>query len=155
MEQIFEGDPYYGPSVLGALEDVTANLAIRKPPWSAHSIWELVLHLAAELNYAREVINGTAGPWIEGETTWPTITDVSEIAWQSAIEELIKANQALICAVEQLDDTILNKQPTQVRGPYYLMLHGTMQHNIFHSGQISLLTGQEGIINSKNANEPK
>jgi hypothetical protein len=142
MEQIFEGVPYYGPSVLGTLENVTAELAILKPLWSAHSIWELVSHLTAELNYAREVINGTAGPWIEGETTWPTITDSSEIAWQKAIKELINANRELVHAVKQLDDSMLNQQPVQVRGPYYLMLHGSMQHNIFHSGQISLLGGK-------------
>lgn len=141
MEQIFGGDPYYGPSVLGTLENVTADLAIHKPLWSAHSIWELVSHLTAELNYARKVINGTAGPWIEGETTWPAITDKSEFAWKRAIKELIDANRELVHAVKQLDDSILNQQPPQVRGPYYLMLHGSMQHNIYHSGQISLLGG--------------
>jgi hypothetical protein len=141
MEQIFEGDPYYGPSVMGTLEGVTAVLAVQKPPWSAHSIWELVSHLTAELNYAREVINGTAGPWVEGETTWPAITDNSEIAWQRAIKELKNANRELVHIVKQLDDSILDQQPAQVRGPYYLMLHGAMQHNIFHSGQISLLGG--------------
>jgi hypothetical protein len=50
LEQTFEGQPYYGPSVLGALENVTAEVAARKPRWSAHSIWELVLHLTAELD---------------------------------------------------------------------------------------------------------
>ena len=141
MEQIFEGDPYYGPSVMGTLEGVTAVLAVKKPPGSAHSIWELVSHLTAEINYAHEVINGTAGPWIEGETTWPAITDNSETAWQSALKELKNANRELVRIVKQLDDSILDQQPAQVRGPYYLMLHGSMQHNIFHSGQISLLSG--------------
>jgi hypothetical protein len=141
LEQTFEGTPYYGPSVKDTLDHVTADLAIRKPPWSAHCIWELALHLTAELNYACQVINGTAGPWIESETTWPAIIDVSETAWQIAVQELIKANHALVQAVKRLDDSILDQQPIRVRGPYYLMLHGTMQHNIYHSGQISLLAG--------------
>ena len=41
-----------------------------------------------------------------------------------------------------MDDTDLEQQPVRVRGPFYIMLHGTMQHSIFHAGQISLLTGQ-------------
>ena len=69
LEQTFEGKPYYGPSVLSALESVTADVAIQKPCQSVHSIWELVTHLTAELNYARAVIEGIAGPWIEGQTT--------------------------------------------------------------------------------------
>ena len=142
LEQTFEGKPYYGPSVLGALDNVTADVAARRPRWSAHSIWDLVAHLTAELDYARTVIEGTAGTWVEGETTWPAITETSNAAWQKAIQNLKKANRALVRAVKQLDDAILDKKPIRVRGPFYLMLHGTMQHNIYHAGQISLLTGQ-------------
>jgi DinB superfamily len=141
LEQTFEGKPYYGPSVLGALTGVSAELGARKPPWSAHRIWDLVGHLTAELIYARTIIEGTAGAWIEGETTWPAITDTSDAAWRKAIADLKKANRTLVRVVQQLDDSILDKKPIRVRGPFYLMLHGTMQHNIYHAGQISLLTG--------------
>jgi hypothetical protein len=145
LEQTFEGKPYYGPSVLGALEHVTADVAARRPRWSAHSIWDLVAHLTAELDYARAVVEGSAGPWVEGVTTWPAISDTSEAAWKEAIEGLVKANRGLVCAVKQLDDSILDKKPIRVRGPFYLMLHGTMQHSIYHAGQISLLTGQMAL----------
>jgi hypothetical protein len=101
-----------------------------------------VTHLTAELQYARTVLDGNPTPWHDGETTWPAITDTSEVAWRRAIAELTKANRALVRRVKQLDDTILDKKPVYVRGPYYLMLHGTMQHTIYHAGQISLLTGQ-------------
>ena len=149
LKQTFEGSPYYGRSVLGALAGVSADVAVRKPPWSAHSIWDLVAHLTAELRYARTVIDGTAGPWVAGETTWATITDTSEAAWQQAINELKKANRALVRAVRQLDDAVLDKKPIRVRGPFYVMLHGTMQHNIYHVGQISLLTGQMKMIDAE------
>jgi uncharacterized damage-inducible protein DinB len=142
LRETFEGEPYYGPSVLGALEGVSAELACQRPLWSAHSIWELVAHLTAELRYACAVIGGTAGPWIEGETTWPPVRDHSQAMWQEALSELKNANRTLVRAVEQLADEVLDKQPVQVRGPYYVMLHGTIQHSIYHAGQISLLTGQ-------------
>lgn len=142
LEQTFEGSSYYGPSVIKTLENVTVDVASRKPQWSAHTIWELVVHITAELNYARSVIEGTAGPWIEGETTWKAITDNSEELWQAAVQDLIKANRAFVQVARGLDDAILDKQPIRVRGPYYLMLHGVMHHSIYHSGQISLLAGQ-------------
>ncbi|HRQ42116.1 MAG TPA: hypothetical protein PLD25_29710 [Chloroflexota bacterium] len=142
LEQTFEGKPYYCPSLLSTLEHIPADIAIRKPRWSAHSIWDVVVHLTAELNYAHTVIDGTAEAWIAGETTWPAITDTSPAAWQKASAELKKANRALGHAVKQLDDSILEQKPVPVRGPFYLMLHGTIQHNVFHAGQISLLAGQ-------------
>ncbi len=151
LKQTFEGTPYYGPSVLGALAGVTADVAARKPQWSAHCIWDLVAHLTAELIYARAIIDGTAGPWIAGTTTWPAITDTSDAAWQKAISDLKKANRALVRAVEQFTDDILDQKPIRVGGPFYLMLHGTMQHNIYHAGQISLLAGQ---MTRANTGEP-
>ncbi len=142
MTETIEGGPYYGPSILSMLENVTANVAARKPRWSAHTIWDLVAHLTAELDYAREVLDGTAGPWVEGVTTWPAVTDLSENAWEEAVRDLGRANRALVRAVKQLDDAVLDRKPIRVRGPFYVMLHGTLQHNVFHAGQISLLTGQ-------------
>lgn len=142
LEQTFEGKPYYGPSVLGALDGVSTHVAAAKHAWSAHSIWDVVAHLTAELLYARTVVAGTAGPYGD---TWPTIADTSEIAWKHAIADLKKANRALVRAVAQLDDAILDQKPGRVRGPFYLMLHGTIQHNVYHAGQISLLTGQMNL----------
>ena len=151
LAETFEGEPYYGPSALGILKSVTADVAAQKPSWSAHSIWDLVAHLTAELDYAQEVLEGTAGPWTEGETTWPAVTDLSEAAWQQAVKDLGMANRALVEAVKQLDDAALEKQPIRVRGPLYVMLHGTLQHNVFHAGQISLLTGQMNLSQADGA----
>ena len=142
FQEVFEGSPYYGPSTLMTLQGITAEMARQRPAWSAHSIWDLVNHLTGELQYALAVLKKTAGPWIEGETTWSTPADFSEEAWQQALADLTQANQQFIEAIQRLDDTILDQQPYRVRGPYYRMLHGTLQHTIFHTGQISLLTGQ-------------
>ncbi|MFX1252118.1 MAG: DinB family protein [Promethearchaeota archaeon] len=138
VEQTFEGNPYYGYelSVLSALEGVTASIATQKPSQITHSIWEIVLHLTAELRYALDVIQGTAGPM---RNTWPEITDKTEQSYGKAINELKKANRALVHAIENLDDSVLELKPIRVRGPYYIMLHGTMQHNIYHTGQIVIL----------------
>jgi hypothetical protein len=67
LKQTFEGNPYYGPSVLEALGGVDAEVAAGKPTWSAHSIWDLVTHLTAELVYARTILEGNPGPWMTGK----------------------------------------------------------------------------------------
>ena len=142
LEQTFEGRAYYGPSVLAALENVSATTAERKPDGGAHSIWDLVTHLAAELRHARALLEETAVPWVEGQTTWPPRAATSATEWEQAVSALTAANRAMVHAVEQLDDAVLDKQLTQVRRTYYVMLHGTIQHNAYHAGQISLLKRQ-------------
>lgn len=145
--QTFEGKPGYGPSVLEALEGVTAQVAFQQPPWSAHSIWSLVTHLTAELIYARQVLEGTAEP--SDSKTWFEILEPSEAAWESALVELKRAHRALVRAVRKLDESVLDQKPVLVRGPYYLMLHGTLQHTIYHAGQISLLRGKMKVSDEK------
>ena len=141
LEQIFNGPAYYGPSVLTALEGVTVEEAIQKPCGCAHSILDIAGHLTAELIYAREVIEGSAGHW-DDTTTWPDMVGESEAVWEQAVEELKTANRALVRVIRELDDAILDMKPVHVMGPYYVMLHGTIQHSVFHTGEISLLLGQ-------------
>ena len=43
-----------------------------------------MVHLTAELRYAQEVIAGTAGPWMEGQTTWSPVGETSETGWREA-----------------------------------------------------------------------
>ena len=62
--------------------------------------------------------------------------------WEQAVSALTEANRAMVHAVEQVDDSVLDKQLTQVGRTYYVMLHGTIQHNAYHAGQISLLKRQ-------------
>ena len=142
LQQTFEGPAYYGPSVLGALAGVDAATAARKPASGGHGIWEIVAHLTAELDYARAVIDGSPSAWVEGETTWPAVTDTSAAAWQTALRALKQANRSLVRRIEQLDDDILTRQPPVVSGPFYVTLHGHIQHGIYHAGQIVLLKRQ-------------
>jgi uncharacterized damage-inducible protein DinB len=151
LEQTFEGQAYYGPSVEKALEDVGVGIAERRPDGGVHSIWELVSHLTAELRHARALLEGHAVPWVEGRTTWPDLTPSSASAWDEAVRDLRDANRALVQAIEQLDDTMLDQQLTQVRRTYYVMLHGTIQHNAYHAGQISMLKRQL-MMNSRGLN---
>ena len=139
LEQTFAGSAYYGPSVLGALAGVDAATAARRPASGAHSIWEIVSHLTAELDYALSVVGGSPEAWTAGETTWPAVTDTAATAWGTALAELRRASRALARRIEGLDDDILERQPPVVSGPFYVTLHGTIQHGVYHAGQIALL----------------
>jgi uncharacterized damage-inducible protein DinB len=138
------GDPYYGPSLLTVLARVTSDVAAQRQS-RAHSIWELVMHMTAEMNYTRDVLDGHVRPWVEGETTWPRITDTSETAWQRSINDLQIAYRELVSRIERLDDgTLQQRRAMPAERSIYEILHGTLQHNIYHTGQISLLLKAHG-----------
>ncbi len=144
IRQVFEGYAYHGPSLMRALGPVSVATARRKRAGQPHSIWEIVAHLTAELQYARAVIDGTAGKWVAGKTTWPPVLDTSDEAWSQAIRELRRANRGLVMTVKGRDDAFLHTRPGGVRGTFYLVLHGTLHHTVFHAGEISLLATING-----------
>jgi YD repeat-containing protein len=67
------------------------------------------------------------------------VKDKSEQAWRKTLEELKQAHRQLYDAIgrlteERLADIISGKGYTA-----YFMLHGVVQHNLYHAGQIALL----------------
>lgn len=135
LEESFSGPAYHGPAILSALKGVSASNCTQKPGGSLHSICELVVHVAAELRHACALLEGTAVQWVEGVTTWPP----APLSWPEAMNELSAAHESFLAAVARLHDDLLDTELTQVRRTYYVMLHGMVQHNAYHAGQISLL----------------
>ena len=139
LRRAFEGEAWHGPSVLELLKDVTAEQAAAHPIGGAHSIWELALHIATwERFVRRRIVEATALEPTDDEN-FPTVHDTSDAAWHAAVEEIRQNHAALLETVGGLDD---EKLPEIVSGkPYsvYFMLHGVIQHNLYHAGQIALL----------------
>ena len=46
LKRAYEGDAWHGPSVKEVLAGVTAEQAHARPPGNAHTIYELVPHIA-------------------------------------------------------------------------------------------------------------
>jgi uncharacterized damage-inducible protein DinB len=60
IRRAFEGDAWHGDSVLELLATVDAATAAARPIKNAHSIWELILHIAAWDDAVRRRTGGTA-----------------------------------------------------------------------------------------------
>jgi uncharacterized damage-inducible protein DinB len=133
------GDAWHGPSLSEVLEGITAAQATQWPIQEAHTIWELVLHVAVWQQHILHRIEQREMGDQPDEIDWPEVTDTTEDAWGSALEHLQKVNDDLVHVVEMLDDA---KLYSEVRGKdynFHFMLDGMTQHNLYHAGQIALL----------------
>ena len=135
----FEGGAWHGPSVLEALDGVSAEQAAAYPIGGAHSVWELVLHLCGTYGLVLRRLGGDGRQLTEQED-WPSVPAPSAENWSDSIRVLKQLNEELRQAVrsfpvEQLD------QPLVPEAPYsaYTQLIGITQHNLYHAGQIALL----------------
>ena len=144
------GDPWHGPAVSQVLEGVSAAEAATRAVIGAHTIWEIVLHLAAwRGEVARRTETGKHGEPPEGdwpEVPRPTSAEANEAAWSAAKERLAAAEVALQKALvafpaERLDETFGTGRdaPLGTGVTWGVMLHGVAQHDAYHAGQIMIL----------------
>jgi uncharacterized damage-inducible protein DinB len=146
----YDGDPWHGSPLVEILKGVGAKQASARPLADAHSIWELVLHVTAWKNEVRRRLSGApAGEPLEGD--WPEPGEPTNERWSSALERLHHAHRDLLAAIETLPETRLqapsNDPRDKVSGagvPYYVLLHGAVQHDVYHAGQIALLKKAPG-----------
>lgn len=138
----FDGEAWHGPSVLQLLNGVTAQQAAAHPIPGAHSIWELTLHIAAWEGACRRRLQGDPAQLTDAED-WQPIDDTSEAAWERTKELLIDNHRELLNAIATLDESRLNepiiKDPNTPFSSVYVTLHGGVQHNLYHAGQIAML----------------
>jgi uncharacterized damage-inducible protein DinB len=139
LRHAFEGEAWHGPSLREVLDGVTAAQAAARPIPAAHSIWEIVHHVAAwESTVARRL----GGEHVEQppEGDWPPVTDTREAAWREALARLERGHRELLAAVAKLEDDKLDRPavPGGVTSTY-TQAHGTVQHHLYHAGQIAVL----------------
>jgi len=138
LRRAYEGSAWHGPSLKELVADITAEKASARPLASAHSIWEIVLHIAAWDEAARRRLTGDRAE-LSTEEDWPPVTDTSEAAWREALALLERNNQGLREALDNVDDPRLTEPIVEGKASVYVTLHGVIQHDLYHAGQIALL----------------
>jgi len=148
FRRAFEGEAWHGPSVLALLDGVTAQQAAAHPIQGAHSIWELTLHIAAWERACKRRLEGDPAQ-LTDEEDWEPIDDTSEAAWEQTKQQLIDNHRELMQAIARLDESRLNepiiKDPNIPFSSVYVTLHGGVQHDLYHAGQIAIV--KKALVN--------
>jgi uncharacterized damage-inducible protein DinB len=135
LRRSYEGQAWHGPSLRELLDGVTSEQAAAKPISGAHSIWELVLHVTAWEREALAVMEGKKYETLAGDNDWPPVQET----WQAALDGLGSASQALVAAIRAMPEEKLNESAGGAEYNFYFLLHGVVQHNLYHAGQIAML----------------
>jgi uncharacterized damage-inducible protein DinB len=138
LVRAFEGDAWHGPAVLELLKDVDFRTASAKPWHKAHTIWDLILHIAAWDDAVRRRMGGHKLQLTRAQD-FPRVPRPTEAAWRKAVAELKRAHEALEKTVAEFPDPRLRERVPGKRYDFAFMLHGVVQHELYHAGQIAIL----------------
>ncbi|MEO6238886.1 MAG: DinB family protein [Vicinamibacterales bacterium] len=145
LKRAHDGDPWHGSPVKEILKGVTAKAAAAAPPNGAHSIWAIVLHMTGWRNeVAERAVGKPAGE--PAMSDWPGVGDPTPARWTQALAALDAAHIRLVQVVAaRSDDRLLAPTNDSRSGPLgtgvtcYELLHGIVQHDAYHAGQIAIL----------------
>jgi uncharacterized damage-inducible protein DinB len=138
LEKAFYAGAWHGPSVMESLENISAEQAISKPVKNVHSIWEIVLHINTWQAITQRRISGEIADPLP-EEDWPEVKDSTQNSWEHTIRNLKTGITKLLESLSKLDENILTENIRGKNYSYYFLIHGLIQHEVYHAGQISIL----------------
>ncbi len=138
LNRAYKGGAWHGPSLSELLSDITFEKASRKPLPNSHSIWEIVLHISAWKKESRRRIEGEFTD-IPQAQDWPAAEELTTASWAETLKTLEVRQEKLLEAISKLKDEDLEKNAAGQSYSIYFMLHGIVQHDLYHAGQIAIL----------------
>ena len=145
LERNWDGPMWHGTNLMSILKDITWQQAFAKPQNAGHNIYEYVCHMNTWRRFTVEQLKGNSSYSIQinSQEDWPDHYDATEANWQVAIHEL-EVNQAdLLSGMDMMNDERLDELVPGKKFKWYVLLHGIIHHDIYHSAQISLLKNQK------------
>lgn len=138
LDRGFQGDAWHGDPLMKILDGVTSAQAAAHPIPGAHSMWEIVNHLRAWKAAVPTRLRGEVKE-LHGEDDWPPVTDTTDSAWRDCINDLRRQHESLMVAVRAFPESTLDDMAPARDHSYYVLLHGMVQHDLYHAGQIAIL----------------
>jgi uncharacterized damage-inducible protein DinB len=146
LQRSFEGNEAWRcPSLRDLLASVGAAQAAAHPVAGAPSVWELLLHTTVYEDVARRRLAGEAVATLPDEAAWPVPDETTPAAWLRAKLAFGEARRALRQAVAAFPDERLSEPVPGREYTYYVLLHGVVEHALYHAGQIEMLMVAAGV----------
>lgn len=138
LRRSLEGEAWHGPALLDVLEDLSAEEAAAKPLPGGHSICEISVHIISWEKFILDGLNGndrvSSANW-----DWPVAENITNAVWRDTVGRVKTVHTELREAVLRLADCKLDNPVVKGSPSFYIVLHGLVQHNLYHAGQIALL----------------
>ncbi|MCC9066554.1 DinB family protein [Flavobacterium piscisymbiosum] len=137
-QSIYNGNPWLEVTLANTLENVTAEQAYRKINPNLNTIWEIVNHL---IQWRRNILRRVQGEIITtpDHNYFVPILDSSEASWEQSLQSLAKSQEMWNACLNDFNDADFEKIDQNNNHNFYEDIHGIIQHDVYHLGQIVIL----------------
>ena len=142
LKRAFHGEAWHGPSLREVLDGVTAAQASSRRS-HGHSIREIVRHISAWTDICCQRLADHRVPDATPEADWPPVAhhhgEIDEAGWKKDLESLFATEERLQEHLRSFPEFSLDASVPGRNHSFYVMLHGAVQHCLYHAGQIAVL----------------
>ena len=140
LEEIYQGEPWYGESLLDKLDALEPEEVFITPAPNLHSIAQIVAHMLVWRKVLVEHLKGNKKfkPELDSADDWNSATQLKAKGWEKLLAELAKNHQEMIQLLAAQPEEWLER-PFKEDHNYRYLLEGIIHHEVYHIGQIGLL----------------
>lgn len=143
LNTTYEGEEtWHGPSLAEVMRDVTPDIAGLRISPNTHSIAELLFHMTSWRIFCVKKMQGDAVfDILTPEKNFGQLPEkIDDFEWEALQMELSLSQEELINELDKRDEDDFLEEIVPGRDyTYYDLLHGIINHDIYHSGQIMIL----------------
>lgn len=134
----YDGDPWYGRSLLSILKDAATKHAWAIKVNNNHNNTVLLYHiinwrLFTISRFEKDALTTTAH---FEENNFPVFAQPTEAVWRNGLQSLALTQQHLLQQFDTNTDEILDKKVPDRDYNFRVLLNGIIQHDVYHIGQI-------------------
>ena len=138
LDRAYRAKAWHGPALLETLDGVTAAMAAEHVVKGAHTIWELVDHLGSWNAIVSERLAGKK-PAVTPDINFPKTPRPTPAAWRQSLVRLAASQRKFRTAVAKFPEQQLGRIRPGSRLSWNVLIHGQIQHQLYHAGQIAML----------------
>lgn len=138
LDRAYRARAWSGPALLETLDGVTPAMAAKRAVRGGHTIWELVEHVASWNEIVTLRLAG-GSPTVTPEWNFPPVTRTTPAAWKATLRRLARTQLKFRAAVAAFPAARLGRKRPGVDHSWNVLIHGQIQHQLYHAGQIALL----------------
>ncbi len=142
MDKVYQGNPWYGDSLRTILKKIDSATAFTRADKKAHTIAELVAHIIGWREFVLARLRGDKNFRMVQKISfdWRRIDKNEDTVWKNLKIALEKNHKQILKILGQSDDELLNLPVYGKKYNIEFMIEGQIQHDLYHLGQISLLS---------------
>ena len=138
VDRAYRKQAWHGPALLETLSGVDAAMAAKRVVKGAHTIWELVDHVGSWNAIVAMRLAGES-PAVPPGLNFPKTPSPTPAAWKKSLARLAASQRKFRAAVAKFPEKQLGRIRPGTKTSWNVLIHGQIQHQLYHAGQIAML----------------